>query len=167
LDGLTFVAGRKIGASSSEITPGNRRTVGRSWCARLPASPPPGPAIRMGFTAGAGHDFTGSDGVDRNCAELCDFGCLRPAAIRSRCKRWREPSSWPSEKPTDVSAVGGNAVIHSRSQLLPRTSTTAFACASQPRRKAPVRNGSTQEADTVGEAPRLAKRGKPRPPGQR
>jgi hypothetical protein len=74
----------KCRASNSEITPGNRRTVGCSWCARLPVSVGKA-AFPQGAVAVSGRaEVHGLRRHGRNHAADCEIGCPRPAAIRNR-----------------------------------------------------------------------------------
>jgi hypothetical protein len=64
----------KSRASNSEITPGNRRTVGCSWCARLPV-PVGKAASRKGRSqSAAGQKFTGSDGMVATMPHIAKSG---------------------------------------------------------------------------------------------
>ena len=100
----------------SEIAPGNRRTVGCSWCARLPVTSVrwklDAPAAKPGRKEAIADARASIHGLQRpgsHRAAICDnlkSGSWR----RETAPRWRKPSGWLSEKPVNVSIAGGNAV---------------------------------------------------------
>jgi hypothetical protein len=104
--------------------------------------------------------------VDRNRAGSCDFGCLTAGGDEKPLNRWCKPSSWPSEKPTEVSAVGGNAVTEF-GQSCYREPTRLHAPGEPTSPKGSRSQWEHEKGGADGEAPCLAKRGKPPETGRR
>jgi hypothetical protein len=101
----------KSAVTHSGIPPGNRRTVGRSWCAWLPATSARWSLVRSRMT---GHSRCQGMNSRIPPHRVAPGRNLRHLESRSRRREtapgWRKPSCWLSEKPANVSIAGGNAV---------------------------------------------------------
>ena len=150
-------------AKHSEITPGNRRMVGRSWCARLPVPSARWSLARFGGRAG----HSGSQGMSSRAPTMrvAPHRIMRPLEPCSRRRetalRWRKPLGWLSEKPAKVSLAGGNAVTAEGLSCYREPTRLPSLARDNLAKRVPVRNGDAKGAEADGEAPHLAKCGQP------
>jgi hypothetical protein len=132
--------------SHSEITPGNRRTVRRSWCAWLPATSARWSLARFGVWAG----HSGSQGMNSRVptmrvAPRRTMRQLEPCSRRREtARRWRKPSSWLSEKPVKVSIAGGNAVTAEGLSCYREPTRLPSPARDNLAKRVPVRNGDAK-----------------------